>query len=394
MNRLLIIADDFTGALDTGVQFSRKDIPTIVVSLETPLEDIAEDYSVVVLDSESRHLKAEEAFGIIKRVACRASEQGFTHLYKKTDSALRGNIGAELGALATATGRCLHFIPALPTSNRITRDGVQYIDGVPVAESIFGKDPFNPVTESRIEDIIRQESDIPVYSNTEHTKAPSIVIHDAVSLSDMVSIAEDLGDNGLKVTAGCAGFACVLADALNFRKVRKQHLLSGEFLLVICGSINNISKNQLRIAESKGYRIVSIPQDTLLKGEAFNIYASIDKSSLDKDCLVFKVSLDDNPGLSLSYKGEGEEIADALGKLANDIYSSDFNGTLFCIGGDTLHAIADNMKMKCFIPQEELFPGVVSARMIGSDGEINIITKSGGLGDEDIINLIYTMMRQ
>lgn len=60
------------------------------------------------------------------------------YIYKKTDSALRGNIGAELGALVAASGqKILPFVPAFPQMNRITKGGIHYIDGVPVTESSF-----------------------------------------------------------------------------------------------------------------------------------------------------------------------------------------------------------------------------------------------------------------
>lgn len=45
--------------------------------------------------------------------------------------------------------------------NRITRGGRQYIDGVPVSKSVFGRDP-EPVTKDLVKDIIRLQSEIPV----------------------------------------------------------------------------------------------------------------------------------------------------------------------------------------------------------------------------------------
>mgnify|MGYP000093217377 CR=1 FL=1 len=69
---------------------------------------------------------------------------GVFSIYKKTDSALRGNIGAELSALLKTSGeRQLPFLPAFPQIDRVTRDGVHYISGVPVTESPFGIDPLS-----------------------------------------------------------------------------------------------------------------------------------------------------------------------------------------------------------------------------------------------------------
>ena len=57
MVKLLMIADDFTGALDTGVQFAVRGARTCVVT--DPAYDFSrtgEDIQVLVLDAETRHL--------------------------------------------------------------------------------------------------------------------------------------------------------------------------------------------------------------------------------------------------------------------------------------------------------------------------------------------------
>jgi len=62
MVELLVLADDFTGALDTGVQFAQRNIPTLVSTRMEPLDQgVDEEISVVVLDLETRHLSPAEA---------------------------------------------------------------------------------------------------------------------------------------------------------------------------------------------------------------------------------------------------------------------------------------------------------------------------------------------
>ena len=164
MVKLLIVADDFTGALDTGVQFTARGARTCVVT------DPAYDFSrakaetqVLVLDAETRHLTPEAAYSVVRRAVEGALRAGFTHIYKKTDSALRGNVGAELTAVLDGAGaESISFLPALPKMDRITRRGIHYIDGVPVAESVFGRDPFEPVGASSVAEIIAAQSEVPV----------------------------------------------------------------------------------------------------------------------------------------------------------------------------------------------------------------------------------------
>ena len=108
-----------------------------------------EDADVLVIDTESRHISEKEAYGRVKDVFAVPGAKDVPHIYKKTDSALRGNIGAELQAVLDASGEdSAAFIPAYPGVGRITRDGIQYINGVPVSMSEFGRDSFNPIKTS------------------------------------------------------------------------------------------------------------------------------------------------------------------------------------------------------------------------------------------------------
>ena len=160
MVKLLILADDFTGALDTGVQFAEEGAATLVVT--DPNYDFSPPpggENVIVFDTETRHVSPEAAYRTISHAVSLAKGAGISYFYKKTDSALRGNIGAELAALMDAAGAPrLHFVPAYPRMGRTTRQGIHYIDGIPVAESVFGRDPFNPVTCSNVTELIGMQS--------------------------------------------------------------------------------------------------------------------------------------------------------------------------------------------------------------------------------------------
>ena len=62
MISLLVIADDFTGALDTGVQFASSGIATnVLVNLKNSRLGEFEGLQVLVIDAETRHLSREDA---------------------------------------------------------------------------------------------------------------------------------------------------------------------------------------------------------------------------------------------------------------------------------------------------------------------------------------------
>ena len=173
MITLLIVADDFTGALDTGVQLAGSGARTRVVTDPAFSPQSAEGAEVLVIDAETRHLPPSQAGAIVEGIVRRAVEQKVPYIYKKTDSALRGNVGAELGALLAASGeKALPFLPAYPQIDRCTRGGVHYIEGRPVAESVFGIDPFEPVRHSDIAGLIGAQSGVLVHSLPADAPAP------------------------------------------------------------------------------------------------------------------------------------------------------------------------------------------------------------------------------
>src|SRR5918998_1843855 len=146
--RVAIIADDLTGAADTGVQLARAGYRTAVAFRDAPIPP-AEDLDAVALDTDSRAMPAGFA---AKRVleAARAVREARI-VYKKLDSTLRGPVAAELAAALEATGRARAVVaPAFPSAGRTTVDGVQLVRGVPVHETEAKNDPRTPVREGHL----------------------------------------------------------------------------------------------------------------------------------------------------------------------------------------------------------------------------------------------------
>ena len=240
MLRLLMIADDFTGALDTGVQLAAHGIPTQVVVGQADLS--ACKSTVLVVDTETRHLPAAKAAKAVEELTRSAMENGVGCIYKKTDSALRGNIGAELAALLKASGaRNLPFLPAFPQIGRTTEKGVHYIKGVPVNESPFGIDPFEPVRCAEVTKLIHLQTEIPAQSLRPGEVAADktgILVYDAATAADLETTGRQLFQNGTPpVLAGCAGFAAFLPELLGLSdgSVVETPQLDPR-LLVLCGT--------------------------------------------------------------------------------------------------------------------------------------------------------------
>lgn len=403
MIRLLIIADDFTGALDTGIQFQGKH--TALRFGQKPdsyLKGLAPDTQVLIVDAETRHLPPKEAGTVVGRIAADAVAAGVACIYKKTDSGLRGNIGAELAAvLEHSPEPVLHFIPALPQLNRITQNGVQYINGQEVTESVFGRDPFEPVKQSRVADIIAQQTSVPVTSVSSVEAAwKGIAVYDAATVPDLEKIARDLKESGqFRLLAGCAGFAQMLPELLGIAVTATPPPKLPRKLVTICGSINPITLAQMDAAEDAGtHRIRLTVQQKLNDGWLGSEQWHRDVSEMEallrqkNNTIVECDGLGDAEGLSACRRKLGLslpqmrcQISETMGLLLKTFLEDGLEAIWMVTGGDTLMAFMHLAELHEMTPICEYTPGVVLASVCMNGKPVYLLTKSGGFGEECLL---------
>ena len=205
----LIVADDFTGACDTGLQFARAGLRTAV----TVAADRAQVHAraaaadVLAVNTETRNCSRLEAEGRVREVCARLSDLRPALVYKKVDSALRGNLATEVRAAMQALrlDLCL-MAPAFPDAGRITVGGYHLVHGVPVERSEVGHDPGSPVRGSFLPHLLDIEGDLAIHTvgleeiaqGPEHVAAiveglrgtgPTLIVMDAASAEDLRHVA-------------------------------------------------------------------------------------------------------------------------------------------------------------------------------------------------------------
>src|SRR5690348_7963142 len=115
---ILALADDLTGALEVGAKFAAVGIPAMVTtrpgaadmpgdvgatfagcgattSVDMSVDAARRSACATVIDTETRHMAPADAAYLVGRLAENACPRSPLLVYKKTDSTLRGNIGAE-----------------------------------------------------------------------------------------------------------------------------------------------------------------------------------------------------------------------------------------------------------------------------------------------------------
>ncbi len=324
MTQVLALADDLTGALEVGAKFAGEGVASVVTT------DAAFQCTVpvMVIDTETRHLAPALAAAQVTLVLQQAHRRGVTLIYKKTDSTLRGNIAAELEALAGFYGVRVIYAPAYPAMGRIVTDGRLYVNGVLLEHTGFAKDPLNPITDSRVPAGIFCDVEEDVAEAARHilqAAPPSLA-------------------------AGTGALAGELARRMEIQRGAKLPLPRIRSCLVMNGSLHDASARQ--IEHLGGDEAWTVVQWTPQAGQS-------------------PIEIADKNGCG---------IRDALKRAS-------FDAVLVC-GGDTAYGMLKAVGFPPIRPVGEVVTGVPISRIAIGGREIYLITKAGGFGEIDILTQI------
>jgi len=373
--RIAVIADDLTGALDTGVQFSNWGF-TVQVT-DDPLSSSAD---VVVVNTDSRSLDPEKAYEFVFSAAEKVS--GFDLIYKKTDSTMRGNVGAEIQAVLDATGeKTAVLTPCYPPTARSVKDGHLLVDGIPIEQTEYSSE--HGTRQSYIPDIIRKGTHCPIVhleSTSDITLQSGILVIDSESETDLLKIAKSFRGN--KVLAGSAGLAAALAESI----VNPPPVLS------VIGSRRTVTQRQTKLLERRlGAELIPLDTRKALIGEPQPETAQIAIEAFERGMDVIITSAPDPEAvemtvafaasMGLSSTEFETRITDALAGMARLLIEQTTLSGIILSGGATAMAVCTVLSINEISIIEELSPGIPLLRL----DDINAVTKAGGFGEPDAL---------
>jgi 2-keto-3-deoxygluconate transporter len=418
--KILIIADDFTGANDTGVQFSMSHLRSIVITNKDFIEKTLNDCDVLVVDTESRFDDKETAYRKTHELGKIVKEKNIKYIYKKLDSTFRGNIGAEIsGIMDSLEINHAILVPALPSYGRITKNGSVYVKGVLLAETEIADDPKTPVRESFIPKIISHQTDKKIevinYDDVlageqnliqkvrQHIKnGIQVIVIDAQEKEDLDLIASAISTIKEKVLfVGTSGLAEYLKKHFIIVKEKKSNI-------IIAGSVSEVTRKQIDYAKEKlaimlidinteklltkekkweKNRIINIIKESSQKGEDIIIRSASSKDIVDK-------CFEKGQEYGLDRFQVSEIISSFLGEIARYIIQEiRINGILFT-GGDTAIKAAQCLNISGTIIHDEIIPGVPYGHFAEEQYKnIIIVSKAGGFGNEDALIQVLNFLK-
>lgn len=246
---MIVIADDITGAAEiAGIAFEAGHQVRLVCKNCSESAGVGgflcsntiAAKETIIIATDTRSMSEVEAAAETRRIASAISHQP-SAIFKKTDSALRGHVIAELTALMDATDyQRVVYLPANPSKGRIIKDGTYYIkeparpplshqrEGyVPLHKTAFSYDPEFPAKTSVLK------------NRFPDAEAKGFIIPDAESLDDMRCIVTQYND-GKTLFAGAADLFREILHTLPQQTLSQQTLPVrdglGESRLILCGS--------------------------------------------------------------------------------------------------------------------------------------------------------------
>ncbi len=404
MARVLIVGDDLTGVNGTGARFARAGMSVATVDAGRA-DEIADQYDVVVVNTDSRHLGSAAAAA---RVAEAVRAVGPVELVvKRTDSTLRGNVGAEVEAAlgevraSTEPGRPVRglVVPAFVEAGRVTVDGVQLLHGVPLERTELATDPMNPMRTSAVSEIFARQTDldmrhVPLREVTGSADGlvsilregqEPLVLCDAFADDHVTAIADAAAevsrrDGTVWVSVDPGPAAASLAWSLSIR-ARSQGAAP---VLAVVGSATELTRRQLDVVQrDEQVHLLEVDIEGLARGETADLESRLIgelRTRRYPDVVVVHTALAAPVDLDAH---ERQRLPRLLAELvARAVLETPVSG-LYTTGGDVTAAVLAAGGSQAFEVSDEVVPLAVLGTIVGGllDG-LPMVTKGGLVGEE------------
>jgi uncharacterized protein YgbK (DUF1537 family) len=408
-HRLLVgcVADDFTGASDAASFLISKGLKTLLFN-GIP-QGHMEECNAVVIALKSRTQETKSAVADSLQAFRWLKEQGAEHFYFKYcstfDSTKEGNIGPVTDALLEELGeKCTILCPALPVNKRTVKDGILYVDGIPLSETHMKNHPLTPMWESEIAKLMEPQGKYPTLNvNSQLLAQPEeeirkvveefgkdkehfYIVPDYVTDEDGEKIAQVFG--GLKVLTGGSGILAPLAA----RYLKDLGQEGGNIVesvtpgkgLVLAGSCSKATLGQIADFQEKGHPSYQMDPIKMLNGEETveDIWNFITQHG-EEEVLIYSSA---KPETVLEVQKVGKEKVAALlegttAELAARAVAAGYH-RIIVAGGETSSAVAKKLGYNSFEIGQSIAPGVPVMAPLSSP-EIRIVLKSGNFGQVD-----------
>lgn len=404
------VADDFTGASDIGSFFAKGGLNVVLLNgIPSSGYKPREKADVVVVALKSRSIEVELAVSQSMEAFRWLKDIGAVQLYFKYcstfDSTPQGNIGPVIDkVLEEFDIRFTIISPALPVNGRTVRDGILYVNDMPLDQSSMKNHPLNPMWASGIKELMKTQGKYITYSmDTDHISNENsdyssfifdllesdqehfYIVPDHYHECHAKRIIDIFGE--LPLITGSSGLAYEMARKI----ISETDLETYQFKYkpvtgkgaIISGSCSDQTRRQNEDFINRGESSIRLDPVKIIEGD--QTLESIIRefnSSDSENVLIYSC----NTGITESVnrysqlqKSRALEIF--ISNLAKELLQAGIK-RLIIAGGETSGAVMKSLGFESFLIGDEVSPGV-PVLIPENDVSLRIILKSGNFGGSD-----------
>jgi len=328
--RIVLLADDLTGACDAAAAFLRTG-RSVRVWFGTGVE-FSTPEQVQAFNTSSRALSPRRAARAVSAACAALAHDPNSLFFKKVDSAARGPYAAELLAAHRTLGtRAVLLAPAFPAAGRTVREGLLEVSDAAGTHSEIRLARLFPITvRGQIFHVSHARELVPALD-----AGKTLLVCDSESQADLDAIARAANGVPGLLYAGSAGLAQALASLNPVRPIAAL-VPSAARTLLIAGTSHPVTKLQLKELE--------------------------DARPLGVHVLRFLVPFNASARIRSAFRSYQPQA-------------------LILTGGETALLAVRALGAHSFILQGEFAPGIPWGTIQGGDAHgCTVVTKSGGFG--------------
>lgn len=409
MARVLVVADDLTGANACAAGFARAGMRAVTLGRSEEWGTIAEfhpRFDAIVVTTDSRHAPAED----VRRSVGRAVRAGWPVelLSTRIDTTLRGNVGVATEAMLTAARELSDrrvvalCLAAHPAAGRVTVEGHQLLNGHRLEQTELAHDARTPVDTSDVAEVLGRSTTLRiehlplrlVTAPTEELEKAvrdrlaqdvDVLVADAMTVEHLTRVAAAAAavDDVLWVTVDPGPGAAAMAAALGLRGGTGLRPL-----LAVSGSATRLTRAQLQrlIAERTCHvvRPITVPDSVVPDVDATVPLVLTALAQAGPGEIVLMATVLEDSDLRTLRPGEGDALPAALGRTTRRVLQETSVDGLFTTGGDITAAILDELNGQGLEVEDEVVPLAVAGEIVsGPWAGLPMVTKGGLVGDAE-----------
>jgi uncharacterized protein YgbK (DUF1537 family) len=365
-----VIADDLTGAAELGAIGLRHGLRAEIVRSGKP----SGTADLVCVDTDSRACEPAEAAQRAAAAAKLLRAAGAKWIYKKVDSALRGQVTSEVEAVMQQLRleRAL-LLPANPSLGRTIKAGHYFLRGRPLHKTEFANDPHFPRRSSHVLRLVKvpEKFSMRLANGDRLLTDGTIVIGDAETSADVQGWTASC-DSQMLPAGGSEFFNALLnaeAPVLEHGPATLPELSTAKEFFVV-GTSTQAARKFVAAARLRKTPVFSLPQE-LAWGAEFTPPAVEAVTQRVVAALALQPRVILNVGLPQVRDAEvARRLSENVVRVAERVLRQLRVARVFAEGGATAAELVRRMGWARLEVLRELAPGVAT---LAVEGETNFL---------------------